>query len=187
MNAQLQPSLVTDRTSAISLLPKPNGTITAPRNLTATDMPTEGASFTHLDRLELMVRRLTDRVEHLEKRIDKHTAVRLPQTTNANIAKATHLLDLVCQHYDINPNLVLSHARPVYVVKVRFLTCWIISKILALHSKDIGPIIRHDRGSVDHALKKINDWREIDQNFRRESDQLLAAMRENLHALTINQ
>ena len=99
-----------------------------------------------------------------------------PSFSTRNINKDFEaVLGLVTDTTGIPRNKILGKTRPEPVAHARMLTYWLMREME--HSlAGIGGLLNRDHGSVLNGCRRVNDWAEVDERFRKK----LKRMRDRL-------
>jgi chromosomal replication initiator protein len=92
-----------------------------------------------------------------------------PITAETKILNTNEIVRKVCQYFELEVNKVLGPARYKELVEARHILSYVLysDRHLTLSYANIGFMLnQRDHSTVVHAVRKINDFLEIDMDYR---------------------
>ena len=92
-----------------------------------------------------------------------------PLIVNTKVLTSNEIIRKVCQYFDLEINKVLGPSRYKNLVEARHILSYILysDRYLTLGYSNIGFMLnQRDHSTVLHAVKKINDFLDVDMDYR---------------------
>lgn len=110
------------------------------------------------------------RVADLERRLSYSEALRIASSP------VTRIVFAASQLTGLDPVLIVSNRREPQVVRVRDAVAWVAREATTRSYPEIGRALRRDHSSVLTAVKRADELRRRDAEFRSLTDRLLTAV-----------
>jgi len=78
----------------------------------------------------------------------------------------------VCKVFELTPMELMSKSRIRNIVEARASLCYILHRKQGLTSLAVGEYLKLNHASVLHHCKNVDNWIEIDENFKEKFKQL---------------
>lgn len=80
------------------------------------------------------------------------------------------------RHFDVSEIDILSARMPRHIILPRHVAYWLARETTLASYPQVGRVMRRDHTSIAVGVRKIEDRREVDAEFRSETDRLRAAL-----------